>query len=207
MRVLFASKCWEKDWLPLVSGGFQKKVDAIGYPFAGHVLILNNGVPVGISPIIDGIAYHRAIKRDWDFLGVREPNVYCSGELSAVAYAAYGGFDYICYLQGDCITENGDWVTPAILILEEEPDVTLVSPASEVNTWADKDGYDSYVSDQAFVARVSDLSSHSAWNVPGNDPDYPQYALDSFEARLGRHLKAMRLRRKILEGYWCYHNG
>jgi len=200
--VTFASKCWGGDYKKFLAGAFERKRDAIEYSFSHQVLLINNGVPEDIDfGSISTIRVNPEVSQT--IFRVNNANHYATGELSAI-FAS--GFDsYLCYIQGDCITQGGDWVTPGIAILESEPDVMVISPHSEVNTWHDKDGYDHYMSDQAWLVRVSDFLKPEVYQVEGTDPDYPSYALDSFEALVGRYLKSSGKKRKILSDFYVQH--
>lgn len=186
-KVIFASKCWQGDWQKILAGSFNRKWQNVKYPFDGMILVLNNGVPEGFE----------------GFRAKQTGNVYADGELGAVEAAK--DYDYLCYVQGDCITEGGDWVTPGIKILEENPDIAVVSPGSDVNTWHDKDGLDHYMSDQAWLVRVKEFSDPKVYQYPGTDPDYPSYGGDSFEHMVGKYLKATGRYRKILPEFWTHH--
>jgi hypothetical protein len=110
--------------------------------------------------------------------------------------------EYLTFIQGDCLTTGGDWITPAINVLENEPDVLLVSPLSEVNTWGE---YDLYCSDQAFLCRTKDLQNPEVYSYRTIDPDYPSYGGLSFEHLVGNYMKATGKKRKILNRFWIYH--
>lgn len=186
-RVMFATKAWSKDYQKFLSGALERKVAAIGYPFDNQVLILNNGVPEGIEGI-------RAKQTG---------NVYGDGELAAVEAAK--DYDYLCFVEGDCLTTGGDWVTPAIKILEHNPRVAVVSPASDVNTWHDERGNDHYMSDHAWIVRVKEFSNPEIYKYPGVDPDYPDYGGNSFEHMVGKYLKATGRYRRILTDFYISH--
>lgn len=215
MRVLFASKCYGRDYLGFLKGMFELKVDAIGYPFESKVLMLNNGIPEEMKTALTATAgftldveamlpyiYEHFNLSDESF---GEGKWYSVAELGAILFAYKEGYDYLCYVQGDCITQNGDWVTPGIAILEENPKVMVVSPASEVNTWHGDDGYDHYMSDQAWLGRVADLADPQVYHVEGVDGDYPSYGGNSFEHMVGKYLKQSGKMRQILPQYWTYH--
>lgn len=208
MSVLFATKCWKNDVLAIVWGGAQKKVDAIGYPFSEKLCVFNNGVPLRVAeqsiPGFRGATVEVCLRASKKVLGIDfDLNYYASGEVVAVYMAV--SKDYLCFVQGDCLTDGGDWVTPGIAVLESEPDVMVVSPLSEVNTWHDKDGYDHYMSDHAWLVRVKDIRNPEVYQVDGSDSDYPSYGGNSFEAMVGRYLKKTGKKRKILSEFWVHH--
>lgn len=198
MSVAFVTKCWDKDWQRIISGGMTKKVSAIGYPFDDRILVFNNGVPEEVWRAYRGSYITSGMYPE--YFGVDSPNPYAIGELAAIYIASR--YDYICYVQGDCITTGGDWVTPGIAILESEPDVLLVSPLSEVNTRGE---YDQYCSDQAFLCRASDLAKPEVYSYRTIDPDYPDYGGLSFEHLVGNYMKATGKQRKILSEFWTHH--
>lgn len=201
MTVTFATKCWEKDWKQMLAGGFDRKVATIGYKFTDKFVVINNGVPEGIkfTPFAAVDVNDDELK---EIFGLTEINHYASGELTAIDEAVT---EYLCYVQGDCLTEGGDWVTPGVKVLESEPNVMVVSPGSEVNTWHDKDGYDHYMSDQAWLVRVKDFRTPDVYQVEGVDPDYPSYGGNSFEHMVGKYLKQSGRTRKILPEFWTIH--
>lgn len=214
-RVIFVTKTYKNDFVYFLQDAFQKKKEAIGYSFFSHALMLNNGIPeemkwaltsnVGCTLDVESMIpvvldhFRLTMKR------LESGFWYVIAELAAIYYASQEKYDYLCWVQGDCLTRGGDWVTPAIKILKKEKETILVSPASDVNTWHDQDGYDHYCSDQAFIGRVADLAKPEPYQVEGTDPDYPRYAPDSFEAMVGKYLKASGKKRKILSDYWVYH--
>lgn len=215
-RVLFATKCWQGDW-QRVLGGFEAKVRAIGYPFESTLAVINNADdPDSVRDAFEGVADRVVVAESslpWIYgqAGLsRESFVtpggdgypYAIGELAAVLHAA--SYDYLCYVQGDALA-RGDWVTPGIKVLEDEPGVMVVSPASDVNTWHDAAGYDRYMSDHAWLVRPWEFQDKAVYAVPGADPDYPAYGGNSFEAMVGRYLKATGRTRKVLTRFRSLH--
>ena len=209
MSVTFASKCWKNDYIKLIYGGFKRKEEAIGYPFEKSIHIYNNGVPGYLAngyhvADMDVKVLHSFGLKKKKLLGLGKGYIYAVGELSALYLC---DTEYLCYVQGDCITQGGDWVTPGIKILEEEPDTMVVSPLSEVNTWHDENGYDHYMSDQAWLVRVKDFKDPLVYSIRGIDDDYPEYGGDSFEHKVGKYLKWSGKKRKILEEFYTQHPG
>lgn len=196
MKVLFATKTYGGDWKSMVAGGFKRKLEAVNYPFDSTMLVFNNGISIETGNMIKYLA-------DLTPKVTKFANPYLDGELLAVMSAK--GFDYLCFVQGDCITTGGDWITPGIKVLENQPRTAVVSPASEVNTWHNDKGLDHYMSDQAFLVRVSEFSNPNIYEYPGVDPDYPSYGKDSFEHRVGKYLKATGRYRRILSDFWVNH--
>jgi hypothetical protein len=212
MSVAFATKCWDLDWLRHFSGGFERKWKAVRYPFDRKIMIVNNvGHPDEIKglfeEITEGDAYY-AYDLAWTLPARDYKSEYALGELAACYVSGADpdtAVDYLCYVQGDVLTQGGDWVTPSIKILEAEPNVMVVSPASDVNTWHDRDGYDHYMSDQAWLVRVKDFMNPEVYQVPGTDPDYPDYGGNSFEHMVGKYLKKTGRTRKILTDFYAVH--
>lgn len=203
MSIAFATKTWGGDYQKFLSGAFERKIEATSYPFDGAILVKNNGVPEDVN-----FSFPKFTQDAIPILG----NIYCMGERSAVIFSET--FEYLCYVQGDCLTMgilgskpggSGDWITPGITILEAESDVMVVSPASDVNTWHDKDGYDHYMSDQAWLVRVKDFLNPEVYQVEGIDPDYPSYGGNSFEHMVGKYLKKTGKKRKILNDFYILH--
>ena len=207
MSVTFATKTWGGDYKKFLGGAFERKINSINYPFDEKILVVNNGVPEEVyfkQSYVNAPALQKEILRFFDLTeedfegGIN----YALGELAGIwlCNGIYG-----CWVQGDVLTTGGDWVTPSITVLENEPDVLLVSPFSEVNTWHDKDGYDQECSDQAFVFRVSDLRRADIYQIPGRDENYPLYGGNSFEHMIGNYLKATGKKRKILKSFYVLH--
>lgn len=199
----------------MLSGAYQRKMEACDYPFDETILVINNGVPEiatgALCRLSDFTVTADTLKETFTRQIGFEPNMYALGELSAI-WVLPKQIQYLCYVQGDCITEGGDWITPGIKILESEPDVMVVSPASEVNTWHDASGYDNYMSDQAFLIRLNDFCDKSfprlreeVFTVEGTDHNYPDYGGNSFEAMVGKYLKKTGKKRKILTEFWTLH--
>lgn len=213
--VVLATKCWGGDYKRFLGDIFVEKSKVIGFPFKEEILVVNNEVPleavnalvlrnhcITTDHVIGGVSLYFSIPEE----ELKKLRKYTLGELSAIWSQRKGTrCEYLCFVQGDCITEGGDWVTPAIKVLENEPDVMVVSPASEVNTWHDKDGYDHYMSDQAFVVRVKDFLNPEVYKVEGVDPDYPAYGGNSFEHMVGKYLKHSGKKRKILTDFYVIH--
>lgn len=192
--VTFASKCWGGDAGKFLSGAFERKAAACEYPFSLTLLVINNGVGEELDGVLAGHA-DAAVRAP-------EGNVYAAGERKACSSCQS---EFLCFVQGDCITQGGDWITPGLLVLRSEPDVMAVSPSSEVNTWHGADGYDRYMSDQAWLVRTKDFQDRAVYAAGAHDPDYPAYAPGSFEASVGRYLKKTGKKRKILEEFWVSH--
>lgn len=212
MSVTFATKCWGGDYQKFLSGAYERKLESLEYIFDREILILNNTEnPDRVRKALEESAteeVYYALDLAHVFGGLEYSQPYALGEMVAMWVPGADpetATDYVCYVQGDVLTAGGDWVTPGIEILESEPDVLVVSPSSEVNTWHDREGYDQYMSDWAFVARTRDFRDFSTYRVPGNDPDYPLYAPNSFEALVGRYLKASGKKRKVLPEFTSLH--
>lgn len=220
MKVLFATKTWQGDWQKMLAGAFDRKVASCQYPFDQAILYVNNGVPSDIYSSdlpVENVEHWK----NWmlDFFHLSEEDFkggyyYSNCELTSIFLAGYNlneptNFDYICYLQGDCLIDpQYDWITPGIQILENRPQISVVSPASAVNTWHDENGLDHYFSDQAWLVRVSEFRNPEVYQyslkVP-HDPDYPDYGGNNFEHMVGCYLKATGKYRKIIEEAYLVH--
>lgn len=202
----------------MLAGGFDRKVEACNYPFDDKMIILNNAeypdrIIDQLEELTENATYAQdlkhAIARDFK---VHDPNVYALSELVAIWIARSDPetdwHDYLVYVQGDCITQ-GDWIKKGIKILEENPDVSVVSPASEVNTWHDPvTKKDHYMSDQAWLVRVEEFRNPEVYQYSlkmPQDPDYPDYGGNSFEHMVGQYLKATGKYRYIVEDAWTIH--
>lgn len=219
MSIVFATKCYEKNWQSLVSGGIDRKLKGLDYPFDHTMLVINNvdnmelvkgasrelvdtciDVPNFLSDI------YTTLKLDRDHFINTQTGVdgynYGIGKLAAIIAAK--DYDYLVYLQGDVVTERS-WIVEGLQVLENEPDVLVVSPLSEVNTWHDDQGYDHYMSDHAWLVRVNDFLNPEVFHVTGSDPDYPVYGGNNFEHMIGKYLKQTGRKRKIITTAWAHH--
>lgn len=201
-----ATKCWEGDWRKMIAGGFDRKAESCQYPFDNKTLIINNGdvqwsaFPMDIQIWPNEFFREPVLK----FFELKEANVYALGELAAVYHA--GGYDYLCYVQGDClISPASDWVTPAIKTLEENPHISVVSPASDCNTWHDpKTHLDQFFSDHAFLIRVSEFRK-PIYDTEGVIPEFPPHGGQSFEHMAAKYLRKAGKYRYIMEDVWVNH--
>jgi hypothetical protein len=223
MKVLFATKCYLGDYFKVLAR-FNEKKESCSYPFDSTLLVLNNGmenVPrnlfEGISPIIDAKENEEAIlgyfglnRSDFIYQG-NDGYVYAIGELAALFTAIMEGYDYLCYVQGDAMLEPAsDWVTPAIDKLTSYPDILVVSPSSEVNTWHNNQNVDHYFSDWVFLVKPADFTSSEVFKAVKQAPreylaDYPVYGGNSFEKLMGSYLKVSGKYRYILPDHSVIH--
>lgn len=176
--------------------------------------MINNGVPEGTKfscadRQIDVEKYTQealrwfGLNKDSFKVGKGDGFKYSIAEI-VLLYLA-DGFDYLCYIQGDVMMEkDGNWVKEAIEILEKDNSISVVSPYSEVNTWANQEGLDQYFSDQAFIVRVPEFRK-KIFSYKGFNKDYPDYGGDSFEHKVHKYLKNNGKYRKILNEYYCVH--
>lgn len=221
MSVSFWTKTWGKDYPQMLSTGYEKKWQSIGYEFDVLGIAINNKVPEGIADgflgradiILDVPKMEQAVL---DYFYLKEEDfkggmVYSIAELACIRAC---DTDYLCYVQGDCLTMgmlggkpggSGDWVTEGIEILEENPEIMVVSPASDVNTWHTEFGLDQEFSDQAWLVRTKDFQNDAIYKVPGTDPNYPEYGGNSFEHMVGKYLKESGHFRKILKNFYAIH--
>ncbi len=202
--VCFASKCWSGDWTKLVFGGFEAKAKSADYPFDRKIFLLNNGVPENIA---FGTRVDATKRRVLEYFNLTEESFkggykYSIAELTAIYLA--NDFDYLCYVQGDCVCSTGDWVTEGVAILEKNPEIAVVSPRSEVNTWHGADGLDQFFSDQCFLVRVKEFSGQ-IYGGGEEIPEYPHHGGDSFEKKAAQYLRRTGKYRKILTNHWYDH--
>lgn len=212
MKTLFATKVWEKDWQPMVAFGFDNKLASCDFPFTSTMLVVNNGVPSleplqGLADYLYSVDQHAAEVLEFfklkpeDFQGGYN---YSIAELMAIYFAK--DFDYLCYVQGDSITKES-WVQFGIDTLEDHPDVSVVSPASDCNTWHNPiTKKDQFFSDQGFLVRVNEFRK-PIYSEPGVIADYPPHGGNSFEHMVAKYLRKANKYRYIEEAAWLIHPG
>mgnify|MGYP001157817731 FL=1 len=214
MKILFASKCYEKDYHKFLSGAFERKYEPLDFKFDAKWLLVNNGVPPEVKfnctdRVID-VSEHALDALRWFKLdensfkiGTNDGYKYSIAEI-VLLYLA-DGYDYLCYVQGDTVMEKGDgFVKKAIKVLENDKFVSVVSPYSDVNTWHNKLGLDQYFSDQLFVIRVPEFRE-DIFRYQGFNKDYPSYGGDSFEHKVHKYLVNNKKYRMILKDYYATH--
>lgn len=206
MSVSFFTKTWEGDFARMLAGGFQKKWQACGYDFDEVNILLNNQVARMAFPgadksicVADLESEVRSRYGNPDFKG---GDVYSLAELVACHLC---DTEYLCYVQGDCLPARGDWVTPAIEILESFPEIAVVSPSSDVNTWHDAEGLDRFFSDQAWLVRAKDFKDPHLMDGGPDIPEYPPHGGDSFEKKVAQWLRKNGKYRKILTNHRYEH--
>lgn len=212
-KVTFATKCWGQDWRKMLAGAFERKVASCQYPFHRTLLLANNGVPdhtalfglsdvvINVSSAAPAVLKHFGLMKE-DFQGGYN---YSIAELTALWYNL-GNADYLCYLQGDCLIDPAyDWVTPGVKMLEENPEISVISPASACNTWHDPiTKKDQFFSDQAFLVRVREFRQ-PIYNEPGDLVEFPSHGGNSFEHMCAKYLRNAGKYRYIEEAAWLQH--
>jgi hypothetical protein len=203
--VTYASKTWGGDYEKFLSGAFDRKVQG---EFTDKYLIINNGVPDNtifpiktykVSDLATEVLNHFNLDEGSFTENGHNGYHYSIAELTAIYKCKT---KYLCWVQGDCVTE-GDWVKPAIEILEKEKNISVVSPYSEVNTYGE---LDLMFSDQSFVIRADEFKK-PIYNFTSPELDnYPEYGGNSFEKMVGRYLHNSGQRRLILYEYYTHHN-
>jgi len=210
--IIFATKCWGKDYHKFLQQEFQNKKPS--FNFDKNWLLINNRVPIvkfncGADFYIKvdkyankALKFFNLEKNSFRYNGY-DGYVYSIAEL--VLLYLVPSIGYLCYIQGD-VQVRGDWITPAIKILENEPNVSVVSPLSAVNTWHNKNGYDYFFSDQAFVIRIPEFKQQIYFYKEPILDQYPFYAGNPFERMIGRYLHNTKRKRKILKEFYAYHS-
>jgi hypothetical protein len=214
MKTLFATKVWSGDYTKFLSGAFERKYKPLNFDFNVKWLLKNNGLPEGVKfscadRYIDVEKNSQealrwfGLNRNSFKVGNNDGYYYSIAEITLLYLA--GGFDYLVYIQGDTIIKKGDgFVKKAIKVLEEDEFISVVSPKSDVNTWENKLGLDTFFSDQAFVIRVPEFRKR-IFNYPGVIKEFPEYAGDSFEHKICKYLRANHKYRLILKDYYAFH--
>jgi hypothetical protein len=210
MKVLFATKCWGGDYTKFLSGTFKRKIPR--YPFTECWLFLNNAVP---SKAFRGFSADKIIEvddyaeRTLNFFKLDKKDfnggyVYSIAELVCLYLAK--SFDYLCWIQGDCLMEDSvGFVGKSIKVLEKKPHISIVSPRSEVNTWHNDLGLDQFCSDQGFVVRIKEFRQPIYnYKMPTLN-QYPSHGGNSFERLVGRYLRNNNKFRRILNEYYLFH--
>jgi hypothetical protein len=210
--VLFTTKCWKNDWYKFLGNAFERKWQSCQYPFDKKWLMLNNDVPeeamdnfradriINVPAYADEVLDFFNLKRE-DFKG---GFWYSIAELAELYFAR--DFDYLCHLSSDSlIVPPKDWITKGIEILKNEPQVSVVSPSSRVNTWHNEKGLDQYFSDQGYLIRVPEFRQKIYnFNKP-ELPDYPRHGGNSFEKKVAQYLINTNHFRRILDDVWLEH--
>ena len=202
--ITFATKCWGGDYEKFLSGAFDRKV--IG-EFTDKYLIINNKVPDNVKFPMKTYKVSELSTEALKYFDLDEGSFtedghngykYSIAELVAIYKCKT---KYLCWVQGDSVTE-GNWVLPAIDILEKEKQISVVSPYSEVNTYGE---LDMMFSDQAFVIRADEFKK-PIYNFTSPDLDnYPKYGGNSFEKMVGRYLHNSGQRRLVLYEFYTHH--
>lgn len=213
MSVTFATKTWGGDWEKMLAGAYGKKWRSCKYDFDDLMLMVNNGVPEDV-PVRLMAEADRTVLADLfasevlAHYGVTEDSFeggyrYSICELAAILLCPS---EYMCWMQGDCLMDPAsDWVSEGIGLLEQNPIVTAVSPASEANAWHDKNGLDQFFSDQAFLVRTKDFQDPSLMAGGQDIPEYPAHGGDSFEKKVAQWMRRNGTYRKILTDHWHAH--
>lgn len=212
-KVLFVTKTWQGDYKQILSGGFDRKIRSCEYPFDERWLIINNiDDPIGIEAF-GGIADRVILASDYakkalDFFNLTEDDfkgglVYSICELVELYLAAE--FDYLCHFSSDSLmSPSGDWITPGLEILRYVTNVSVISPASEVNTWHDRNSLDQFFSDQCYLIDVKEWRK-PIYSEPGTIPEYPAHGGNDFEHMAAKYLRKTDRYRMILEDYGYAH--
>jgi len=206
LDITFATKTSKKDWTRFLAGAFERKSDF--YPFKHKILYLNNEVPQDIVwpyETYDVIAHMDEIL---DFFELKNHDFrgglwFSIAELAAIYNCKT---KYLCYVQSDTLlTADNHFVDKAIQILQDNPNIAVVSPLSEVNTWHDKEGLDHFFSDQLWVVRTDEFrKAIYNYKTPVLN-EYPSYGGANFERLVGRYLHRTKRYRKIIEESWYEH--
>lgn len=212
MSVAFFTKTWGKDYPKMLQDGFERKWQSFSYDFDTVGVAINNEVPPGIRDAFLGradiildvpkmqndVLEYFNLKAE-DFKG---GFFYSIAELAAIRAC---DTEYLCYLQGDCLMEStNDFVARAIDILENDPRISVVSPASDVNTWHNTEGLDQFFSDQCFVIRIAEFQK-PIYEGGEDIPEYPSHGGDSFEKKVAQYLRRTGKYRKIITNAWYDH--
>jgi hypothetical protein len=204
-KVVFATKCYYKDYYKFLQSYFDDKWKGCKYDFDDKWLILNNGIPEGtkfpcktfaVSDCEKEVLDFFKLKRDDFLLNGHDGYKYSIAELTAIYLAK--DFKYLCYIQSDCEMIPYNWITQGIKELETH---SVVSPYSRVNTWGETDHF---FSDQAFLIKVAEFRK-PIYSIPGYMKEYPIYGGNYFEMMVGKYLHKTGKTRKIIKEAWYEH--
>jgi len=212
MKVLFATKVWSGDLNKFLRGAFERKVDGCGFNFADRWLMINNGIPcravddLRISGKKIIVADHA--QETLDYFGLTEDSfeggyVYSIAELVCLYLAK--DFDYLVWVQGDCLLEQSNSSFAGDAIAELIGEVSTVAPLSNCNGYHDKNGLDHFFSDQCYVVKVPEYRQKIYGLTAPVLPEYPPHGGSSFERMVGRYLHTSKRYRKILTNYYVHH--
>ena len=213
MKILFSTKTWEGDWKKILSGGFERKLEACDFAFNETLLVVNNTKQPRdlFDDVADNVLFvEDEAKKTLDFFGLQEASfkggyVYSIAELAELRYAHAEGFDYLVHYSSDALSVKGDWISEGIKILEEQRDVWVVSPYSDVNEWHDETNRDQMFSDQCYLVRPKDFILEDYTLTDPELPEYPAHGGDSFERKMARILHKNKKYRYILTDYRYEH--
>ena len=210
MRTIFATKTWKGDYTKFLSGAFKRKVPKYG--FVQKWLFLNNEVPKNsFNNFKEGKVFEvsKYAQKALEFFNLKKKDFrggykYSIAELVCLYLAK--GFDYLVWVQGDClIEETRGFVEKAIRILQDKEYVSAVSPNSEVNTWHKETGLDQFFSDQCFVVRIKEFRGQIYNYKQPKLNEFPKHGGDSFERLVARYFRNNNKFRRILNEYYLYH--
>lgn len=169
---------------------------------------------LGYHPKADLIIGNNLGFRFVDIGKTKDP--YYAPEFEAVRQA--GGYEYILWYASDVVPPRGDWIKPALKLLENYP---IVSPfwSEDYSAYVDlakreaKAGFeetefgfvDHAFSDHAYIAKVRTM-----WNIDYNVDHpikdlFPEHGGNSFERRVSQWLAATQQKRAVLKGYQYRH--
>jgi hypothetical protein len=224
-EVTFFTNCYEGDWDAIINqGGFIRKLENLNYPFLKKYLIITNvnnrelveenAKKLKDNGIIDGYYFTEDFSsKVLEFFNIDENSFdggywYSIGPLSSIYLCET---EYMVYLTGDSLTENGnyDWITNGIEIIKSDINVKVVNPVWNLQYSAAKDDENYYISlGNVLIKKHNDWSygmgfSDQCFLIPTNefkkqiynehnemsDIQYAKYAGECFEKRVSSYLK------------------
>ncbi len=216
MNVTFSTKTWQGDYKKiLLEGGYDRKWQPMGYNFDHKWLVVNNiddPMPGDIftktnAAIIpaEGFAVDTL-----DFFGLNERSFgkgywYSIAELVELFLADKA--DYLCHFASDVVMyDEGDWITPAIEIMETDKNILAVSPRCRLPDQPPRDpsGLTHYFSDHCYLIPVAPWRRR-IYEETGWLKGYPDYGDNSFEHMAGKYLHASGHQRLLLDDYTYTH--
>jgi hypothetical protein len=206
VKVLFSTKTYQNDFMPMANGKFSSKWQKCLYPFAEKWIVINNVQDEDrVAKLFEGVAdrviksseyYQQALKffnlKIHDFKG---GYYYSICELIELYLAK--DFDYICHFASDCEMEgDGNWIDYALEAINDK--VVAVQPHCQGAGWEEMD---QFFTDQCYLIPVKEFRRRIYNYQEPLLPQYPDKGGDDFERLAARYLHNNGKYRRILHEF------